>query len=190
MNLRFENTKLVYPSIDYNGGEVWVDEKANCDYKQRQLCYVINRKEVVEYMALIGVKPNHDNVKPIIAQTPDLNLEGVPVVEVKDVDLKQEVLKFIQHWELYFSSPKVGQPPSLQILKDAVDKAAQSKGTYTEEQVIETIRLAQGTDLMTDEILASIQPEIVVETSSDIFNTKFVPITFQKEGRTYFKIKQ
>ena len=195
MNLRIADK--VFPGINHNGGKVWVDKNP---IKMKQGSAIFHRiTETVDFY-----QDGDLHCSLIIAQTPDLNLEGVPVVEVKTIDLKQEVLKFIKHWELYFSSPKVGQPPSLQILKDAVDKEAQSKGAYTEQQVLRAIYLAKEKtgDLIVswkytyteEEILASIQPEIVVETEIALIESLGIkvnkPITEQRNGRTYFKIKQ
>ena len=161
-NLEIGDKVLTFIALPEGG--VWVDEKAQIkegDYYYNSVYHTVNK-----------CKPFKINVSfdyKVIARTPDCDIPNVPVVEVEAVDLKEEVLKFIKHWELYFSSPKVGQPPSLQILKDVVDKAAQSQGAFTEAQVrkalaMSGIRDSNGNLYPYDSILQSLKPNIVVET--------------------------
>jgi hypothetical protein len=172
-NIRFENTGKVFPSINYNGGMVWVDEKEGQKESERT---VYNRitKQYTE----------------VIAQTPDLHIEGVPVVEVDSL-LDKEAEAYADAidrrgtgvWRGMYRGYMAGY------------KAAQSKGRYTEEQMRQAYRVHFGPD-KEDEYIQSIQPEIVVETEEELNEkngaafTVTVPITYEKNGRQYFKIKE
>jgi len=188
MNLRFENTDKVFPSIDYNGGTVWVTET--------------------------------DVVMPkvFIAQTPDLQLEGVPVVEVEDGKIVRALKSAISYLKLFPLEWNEGEHILHIELVQAL-KAAQSKGCYTEEHIRAAIHFGQNCTKVVDDLtyrqrahevidfLTSIQPEIVVETEKYRHNSCInkcasypseclcdmegvKPITFQRNGRTYYKIKQ
>lgn len=37
-------------------------------------------------------------------------------------ELEAGILKYVNHWNLYFGSPKVGQPPAIQDVKQLLTK--------------------------------------------------------------------
>jgi hypothetical protein len=192
MNLQI--TDNIYPSIDYNGGKVWLDEKANIEISDWYLYDNQVRQwddRITSYQKLTGYK--------IIAQTPDLQLEGVPVVEVdvltddeRNAIWNQAVKRFgfiNEDMPRFFAGVYAGY------------KAAQSKGTYTEEQVYKAFKWGQRwcNDINNEtfnQLIKSIQPEIVVEMErvpkyvgtfnggklkTGYYDSK--PITYIKDGR-------
>jgi hypothetical protein len=166
----------------------------------------------------------------IIAQSPSLNLESIPVVRVEDDEPQKLIWDNILHNSKYNLGYVGGLKGVInQLLKDfsIQPKAAQSKGSYSEAQVIEAINKARimkyvKTELCSptsmtcswpecgcssklfvnrnEQILASIQPKIVVDVEEDCWCMKPMrggcpqcnqkPITFKgDDGRTHFKIK-
>ena len=138
----------IYPSIEYNEGKIWVDK--------------IPSAELGDIF--------WDKIEGIIAQSPELNLEGVIVVPVKTVEDKMEkIYKAIFKDQTHcYHFPELKQ---LVILAMS-EVVAQSKGTYTEEQVRKAIEMSKQAirDLdarhkwKTDnEIIQSLQPVLEVE---------------------------
>lgn len=183
-----------YPMIEYKDG--WIALSKQGEYaKEFDWVREIGTDRIYQVKGTPSYWCEWENI--IIAQSSNLTLEGVVKVEIEDEgDLKQEVLKFINHWELYFSSPKVGQPPSLQILKDVVNKAAQSKGRFTEDQVRTAYKagVLRGLEYKSkgkkekyetsneDQLINTLLPRYEVDINN-------VPITYQKDGWTYYKLK-
>jgi hypothetical protein len=56
----------------------------------------------------------------VFQQEIDIFIAGAKHQEEQDKNLREAVSKFINHWEIYFSSPRVGQPPAIQDLRDAL----------------------------------------------------------------------
>ncbi len=74
-----------------------------------------------------------DNYKFMI----DIMEEYATLRESSAHNLRQEVLKFVHHWEIYFQSPKVGQPPAIQDLKDAVERSINSHESSAQQRIKE-----------------------------------------------------
>ena len=74
-------------------------------------------------------------------------------------NLRQEVLKFVHHWEIYFQSPKVGQPPAIQDLKDAVERSINSPESSAQQRIKELQAFKDYTHKRLDDAGIPIDPE-------------------------------
>ncbi len=173
-----------YPAIQYKDGWLWID-KNSTDKKWANYSH---------------------GMFEVIAQSPELNLEGVPVVDY-DGGIGKPLEDYIR------------DKSTTEMCVGFIDgyKAAQSKGCYSEEQVRKAfkagsayIALNGGVKLPLNEeqFLQSIQPKIVVEVTcvhdgnkdacgnetcwdlKECQKSPSKPVTFIKDGRTYFKLKE
>jgi hypothetical protein len=205
-NLQFvDKGKVIaeFPAVAFQGGTIWVDERKP---KNKELVLLDNGNTAT----IAADSDRTDCIGVIVAQSPDLNLESIPVVRVEEKNPLNSLMKYTG---LSKDSILGKNPEHLfnvdQIIDFMKQYAAQSKGVYSEAQVREAIKLARrehydGEDdfiptYTYEQILASIQPKIVVECEPTLdlgkggfatYKHGVKPITFKGEdGRTHFKIK-
>jgi hypothetical protein len=206
-NLQFvDKGKVIaeFTGVAFQGGTIWVDRENKIDF------YKTNSGDIF-WDDVEGVTSDRNCIHkrkcyPIIAQSPSLNLESIPVVRVEEeaeIQARQEYSQTIVGEAL--SIPRDEWTPFIKGYK-----AAQSKGSYSEAQVLKAAGLGFSEGLhgkntlaapLKDKILAIIQPKIVVECEPvwtknlDKFmpnanDYELKPITFKGEdGRTHFKTK-
>ena len=194
----------IFQEIQYKNGWVWVDgEKLNCvNWCGRSECFNGCAGTLTELC-----KTEEQVMEVIIAQSPELTLEGVPVVNVETIEVLAE--KFFNDRKTKFGSEAY---KSLAIV-DWVNgyKEAQSKGCYTEEQMrdcalkffyywwnAEGNNTERGLRDWLPSFLQSIQPVIKVETEKrkitfgamETASPRFehVPVTYIENGRVHFKL--
>jgi hypothetical protein len=199
--------------IDYQQGKILVDEQA--EIKEGDWVWYHHPKQDLDMSSVHKViNPNHSLHEPshrvhfdtgfgviegclkIIAQTSNLNLKGVPFIE-----LEEDVERLFEEHGI----SKQDERSKLLFLKGY--KAAQPK-KYTEDDLRKAIAEArmsgQGLSKLTDnEIIKSLQPKIEsveVETTQEnlgeVFNGRsshimwgdIKPITYQKDGRTFLRV--
>ena len=203
------NTQTLY-AIDYNGGQIWVDQGriAIKGEKFYFLGTVIDRND--DNAKAVQTKDCH----PIIAQSLNLFLPNIPYVEI-DEDIEQIALAVNRSRKF----------PARGGLEDEFVegyKAASAK-KYTEndlrkafgagvklgnEEVQEVIgRINQFTALGEDEYIQSLNPKpvsIEVEATiewwdnnlnswvgaedDDTHHSRVVPVTYTKDGKTFLKV--
>jgi hypothetical protein len=180
MNRPLKLADKLYPPIEIEGGTIWVDEDARP--KTGELCLTHIRKRIIpksEGVIMPGDK--------IIGCTLSLTLEGVIVVDT-DAAIEELADKFARRENGGGAGSGIMQFSFL-----AGYKAASQSNGLSEEQV----RLLWAGKKVTcnedchchtecpkaDEYIASLQTPIEILTE----NGK--PLTFMKEGREYYKIK-
>jgi hypothetical protein len=175
--------------IDYQQGKILVDEQA--EIKKGDLILVNN-----EILTAGGLADTYgDDHSKIIAQTPNLNLEGIPYVELED-DVEKLMYDAIQ--KARGNDFKTFYELAVKNCSE-VYKAQPKK--YTEDDLRKAIAEArmsgQGLSKLTDnEIIKSLQPKIEsveIETTISLYkgNGTYgteIPITYQRDGRTYLKV--
>jgi len=219
--------------IDYQQGKILVDEQA--EIKEGDWVWYHHPKQDLDMSSVHKViNPNHSLHEPshrvhfdtgfgviegclkIIAQTSNLNIEGIPVVEVEEGVEKLSNNHFKDYWKKEDGTEMKGDEISAEQMAGylcevsafiAGYKAAQPK-KYTEDDLRKAIAEArmsgQGLSKLTDnEIIKSLQPKIEsveVETTQEnlgeVFNGRsshimwgdIKPITYQKDGRTFLRV--
>jgi hypothetical protein len=225
-------------AIPYQSGYIFVDE--NAEIKEGDYVWYHHPKQDFDMASIHKVinpnyslhEPSHrvhfdtgfgviEGCKKIIAQTPNLNLEGIPFIELEE-DCSLEKAK--QFAEKYFDSLHAEYPKGgLVSIKELISvllvgvECGYKFGTkaqpkqYTEEQVRFAIKAAKGLvvplqNKSADDIVRSLQPKIEsieVETewkgnsTNQGFEMKGLSTdgewfykTYQKDGKTYLKVKK
>jgi hypothetical protein len=181
-NLQIGNK--IYSAIQFNGGWIWGYINESCKMGQIGLTQIDGILEGSWFI--------------VVAQTPEVRIEGVPIVEVEDI-----YDKLADDWLMrnYPNQSVRGEKFTAFI---AGYKASQSKSCYTEEQMyvaLTSYRIALykslykgefgvGNDTWIKEYLKSIQPTIVVEmVDMNDYDDDKIATTYIKDGQTYFKLK-
>jgi hypothetical protein len=209
-----------YKAIDYNGGQIYVDKKA--EIKAEDIVYQINLGEV-----MTSVNQIHDCWK-VVAQSPNLSLEGIPYVEIEEdvveIARKMGIIFQNEREELLF---KIAYKAALAWFKIGYKAASAKK--YTHEDILAAYNagnmyakgtVAQAQEYRLDTFLKSLQPKVVSievemekKSSEDIqielgiyghdegltereyedYKSKhsiFKPKTYTKDGKTFLKVKK
>ncbi len=184
-------------AIPYQSGYIFVDESGS-DFKVDDIVYdIINQlvtSKIKKEMAVFfnQVKERNQYFKIIAQHT--LNLEGIPYVELEENEARRYVASILGEHNLDNSTGKM----MIECYKSAQPKK------YTEEQVRDAIEMAQEQKSVRyspneyefkytpDQIIQSLQPKIEsieVEADDSIFRDPQI-FTYQKDGKTYLRIKK
>jgi hypothetical protein len=181
--------------LDYQQGKILVDDKKVDFYDTKSGDLIYDEVE--------GVTKDRNCIHrracyKIIAQTPNLNIEGIPFIELEE-DVDEKIIPVFE-WLLNKSEFNEEQKEFIQYALTQCYKAAQPK-KYTEDDLRKAIGLAtsliQGVDVIaftypTEVIIKLLQPKIVsvevVMHLSDKGENGFEYVTYQKDGKTYLKV--
>lgn len=196
--------------IEYNGGVIWVDKKLYCttsDY-----CIGFEGKLYPPTPNFIGVLKESPVFK-VICQSPNLSIEGILYVEVEK-DVEELAIEAADKYEWDFESHEGNGYMDFQEGFKEGYKAASAK-KWSDEEVKEAIRLARECTEgyynniqdyrdfewhhTEDKILQSLQKIKSIEIEMEEYKFKVtdvrnnlpnIPITYQKDGKTFLKVKQ
>jgi hypothetical protein len=183
--------------IDYQQGKIFVDEQAEikegdsiiCTYGDGDIQVRVNKNDL-KLDNFIDSKFKTKVYHKIIAQTPNLNLEGIPFIELEE-DIICPYPEHTQNaidWHNGYTSAQPKQF-TLEQMKEAIEMARKFWKTetavnqFTYEQIIQ--QLQPKIESVEVEWLHKDEPHL--NGKSTITDR---PITYQKDGRTYLKVNK
>lgn len=200
--------------IDYNGGVIWVDKEAECPighelYLERGGLYYAPTI-IINY----GRYQNSGDGFKVVAQSPNLSIPNIPYVEVEEDVEQLAENRFPSDTSERFSSVKFNE---LRIGFIEGYKAASAK-KWSDKELKECMSMMWFRGIKRDgnfdthynEIIQSLQPKIKsieIEVGTEYYvnkewksvllpsewddtnPTRQVPVTYQKGGKTFLKVK-
>lgn len=201
-------------SIDYQGGQIWVDKEiiTGCTFhidgriekclKIEQNRVYISENEFYHLFTIRGMEILSEQLcMRVVAQSINLSLPNIPYVEIEE-DIEKLAIEFANNNKSKFNNWYGAHDGFL-----AGYKAVSAK-KYTEEDLREAFEAGRQCELFNrapneDEYIKSLQSKVVSieiemkKTYREIFDGEqtihthegWKPVTYQRDGKTFLKVK-